>query len=258
MTDTVIELRANSLTVNRVPLVAALLAADAAAPTGFAAQDVRFFFLLFTNWMGDDQLRPGADVDLTQVRRALQRLADTAMARPLPGRRWTLEPGGVLHLVEQLVDPRGARRFEEVVLVATVSASYAETIAARVATPAEQRRVRSRLDPRAVLRAERERLSAALADLEARRDAGPRLAATSRAALAAGEGVEGAAVALEARGTPYQLHAMRPLRELIRALPAPLQRFEMEHGMALRTRWMFTPLCDELVARIAILDRLAG
>ena len=82
--------------------------------------------------------------------------------------------------------------------------------------------------------------------------------ATSRAALAAGEGVEGAAVALEARGTPYQLHAMRPLRELIRALPAPLQRFEMEHGMALRTRWMFTPLCDELVARIAILDRLAG
>ena len=56
----------------------------------------------------------------------------------------------------------------------------------------------------------------------------------------------------------YQLHAMRPLRELIRALPAPLQRFEMEHGMALRTRWMFTPLCDELVARIAILDRLAG
>ena len=183
--DTVIHRRANSLSSWQAPLLAALLAADAAAPTGFRAQDTRFFFLLFTNWMGDDHLRPGADLDATQIRRAMVHLTDGALAAAIPGRRWSLTREGVVHLVDTLTDPRASRRFEEVVLIATVAASYADTIAARVRTPgrAEERRVRARLDPRAILRAERQRLGVALADLEARRSAGPRLAATARAAV---------------------------------------------------------------------------
>jgi hypothetical protein len=270
-TDTVISRRTSALSAWEVPLLAALLAADAASPTGFRPQDVRFFFLLFTNWMGDDHLRPGADLDATQVRRTLQRLASDGLAQALAaGRapRWSLASAGVVRLVEALTDPLAPRRFEEIVLTATVAASYVDTIAARVrggpagtsgrGSSAEERRVRARLDPRAILRAEHRRLAGALADLEARRDAGPVLAAAAREALAAGADPLGAAARLEAAGLPYQLHAMRPLRELLEALPEPLRRFEMEEGLELRARWMFAPLCEELRARMAVLARLAG
>lgn len=266
--DTVINVRTSALSAWEVPLLAALLAADAASPTGFRPQDVRFFFLLFTNWMGDDRLRPGADLDATQVRRTLQRLAADGLAVAVSaGRapRWSLVASGVVRLVEALTDPRAARRFEEVVLVATVAASYVDTIAARVRSGGassggggDERRVRARLDPRAILKAERRRLTDALVDLEARRDAGPVLAAAARAALAAGADPMGAAARLEAEGLPYQLHAMRPLAEVVRALPEPLRRFEMEQGLELRARWMFAPLCEELRGRIAVLTRLEG
>ncbi|MDP2305164.1 MAG: hypothetical protein Q8P18_03975 [Pseudomonadota bacterium] len=274
--DTVISRRTSALAAWEVPLLAALLAADAASPTGFRPQDVRFFFLLFTNWMGDDHLRPGADLDATQVRRTLQRLAGDGLAHGVgAGRapRWSLVATGVVRLVEALTDPRAPRRFEEVVLIATVAVSYVDTIAARARGGAgasgapggasgvgrtAERRVRARLDPRAILRAERRRLGDALADLEARRDAGLVLGAAAREALAAGADPLGAAARLEAEGRPYQLHAMRPLHELIEALPEPLRRFEMEQGMELRARWMFAPLCEELRGRIAVLARLEG
>jgi hypothetical protein len=66
-------------------LHAALLAAHGAATpqVGFRAADVRFFFLLFTNWMESDVLRPGQDVDLTQVRRMLDRLTRAGLAAPV-------------------------------------------------------------------------------------------------------------------------------------------------------------------------------
>ncbi len=268
--DTVISTRTSGLSAWAVPLVAALLAADASSDpgsgasgsTGFRAQDVRFFFLLFTNWMGDDHLRPGADLDPTQVRRTLQHLATDGLAEPARagGRipRWSLTSAGVVRLVEALTDPRAARRFEEVVLLSMVAASYVDTIAARVRSGGrgDERRVRARLDPRAILRAERRRLDDALVDLEARRDAGPVLAAAARAALAEGADPLAVAARMEADGLPYQLHPMRPFRELLAALPTPLRRFELERGVELRARWMFAPLCEELRARIGVLERL--
>jgi hypothetical protein len=261
-TDTVISQRKSALAALGVPLPAAVLAADAAVPTGFAPQDVRFFFLLFSNWMGDDHLRPGADLDATQVRRTLQTLAAAGLATGVAGRppRWSLTADGVVRLVDTLTDPRAPRRFEEVVLLVTVATSYAGIITRRAAGRggADERRVRARLDPRAILRAERRRLSDALVDLEARRDAGPRLAEAARAALAAGADPVAAAGSLEAQGLPYQLHPMRPYGELIAALPPALARFEVEEGLALRARTMFGPLAEELRARIGILERLEG
>ncbi len=267
-TDTVITQRASALSSWEVPLTAALLAADAAAPDGFRPADVRFYFLLFTNWMGDDHLRPGADLDATQVRRALRHLAGDGLAREAArddaatarGPRWSLTSPGIVRLVEALTDPRAPRRFEEVVLLATVAASYAGTIAARVrgGGRGDERRVRARLDPRVILRAERRRLADALVDLEARRDAGPALAAAARRALAEGADPIEAAAALEARGLRYQLHPVRPLREVLAALPEPLRRFELERGLALRARAVFAPLCEDLRARIGLLERLEG
>jgi hypothetical protein len=55
---------------------------------GFRASDVRFFFLLFTNWIEHDVLRPDQDLDLTQVRRVLARLDEQGWLE-----RSTIPPG---------------------------------------------------------------------------------------------------------------------------------------------------------------------
>lgn len=259
--DTVTHKRASALSTWQAPLLAAILAADATAPEGFGPRDVRFFFLLFSNWMGDDRLRPGADLDPTQVRRTLSHLSSEKLANAVSGGRaprWRLTVPGVARLVDELTDPRAVRRFEEVILLANVAAAYAETIVTRVCTGgrAEERRVRSRLNPRAILRAERRRLEDALVDLEARRAAGPEMAAAARAALAAGDDPVRAAARLEASGVRYQLHPMRPLREVLAALPEPLRRYELDRGVEARARWMFGPLCDEVRARIALIASL--
>ena len=122
--------RFSGLAGSAVALAAGILAADATM-SGFRAQDVRFYFLLFTNWMGDDHLRPGTDLDATQVRRTLSHLVDQGLATAKNG-GWTLTGDGIVRLVDEVTDPRASRRFEEVVLLATVATSYADGITAGV------------------------------------------------------------------------------------------------------------------------------
>jgi len=240
-----------------VPVACALLAADAASPGGFHPQDVRFFFHLFTNWMGDDHLRPGADLDPTQIRRTLTLLADQGEAEGGGGRppSWALTPAGVIALVDTLTDPGAPRRLEEVALLVGVASWYAPIIAARAGGRSGERRVRTRLEPRRILQEERRRLAGALADMERRAEVGPRLADAAREALARGEDP---AAALARLGLPYQLHPMRPIAEVLAALPPDLRRFELERGLRLRARSLFAPLADHLRAQIEVLDRLAA
>ena len=95
-----------------------------------------------------------------------------------------------------------------------------------------------------------------MADLEARAEAGPAMARAARKAREAGATPLEVAARLEAEGRLYQLHPMRPLHELMAALPPDVQRFEIERGLELRARWMFAPLAENLRSQIAILDRL--
>lgn len=256
-TDTVITKRAGTLSSAATPLLAALLAADAAGEGAFHPQDVRFYFLLFTNWMGDDHLRPGADLDPTQARRVLGQLAAGGLALSAGGRppSWGLAPAGVVRLVESLTDPRAVRRFEEVLLLAATASLYVDAIAARV-SGGDARRVRQRLDAVAIVRSERRRLGDALLDMEARRDEGVELAAEAEAGLAAGLSAVDVAARLTGRRMPYQLHPMRPLREAIAGLPPSLRDREIGRGASLRSAWLFAPLADDLRARIGILERL--
>ncbi len=256
-TDIVISKRSGTLTSAATPLLAAILAADAAGEGAFHPQDVRFYFLLFTNWMGDDHLRPGADLDPTQARRMLGHLAADGLATTAGGRppTWGLCPGGVVRLVEALTDPRAVRRFEEVLLLASAATLYVDAIAARL-SGGDSRRVRQRLDGASILRAERRRLGDALIDMDARRDAGVELAAEAEAGLAAGLTAEGVAQRLTGRRMPYQLHPMRPLPEAIAGLPPSLRDREIGRGASLRSAWLFAPLADDLRARIGILERL--
>jgi len=259
--DDLLSARFGALSAHATVTQAALLAADVSGAEGFRPTDVRFFFLLFTNWMEDDRLRPGLDVDLTQVRRALARLVGEGLAVTLGGGRaprYRLLPGGVLALVEALTDPRAPRTFEEVVFLATAAASYRDAIADRVRGEprAPDRIVRARLDPVRILRAERRRLEGAVADLEERVASGLRMEEVARAA----PGLAPVALAerLRAEVGGYQLHPMRSLEELVAPLPAEMARFELGPGMGLRARALFSPLLEQLRARVGILERLEG
>lgn len=269
MSDDLLSGRAGALSAHATVTQAAILAADLAGAEGFRPTDVRFFFLLFTNWMEDDHLHPGVDLDATQVRRTLAHLQGAGLARGLDGRppRWALTRVGVVQLVEALTDPATPRRFEEVVLLATVAALYVDTIAARVREGQEEsgprpgggadvRRVRARLDPRAILATERRRLATALADLDARREGAAVLGEAARAALVATGNPIAAARRVEAERPPYQLHPMRSFHEVIASLPPRLQQSELERGWELRARYLFGPLAESLRARIGILERL--
>lgn len=261
MSDDLLSVRAGALSAHATVTVAAILAADLAGPEGFRPTDVRFFFLLFTNWMEDDHLRPGLDLDLTQVRRGVVRLVGDGLADVLgQGRapRYRLRPAGILALVEALTDTRAARTFEEVVLLANVAATYRDALAERVRGEprAPDRTVRARLDPVRILRAERHRLQGAVADLEERVASGLRMEEVARA----NPGLSNTALAtrLRAEVGGYQLHPMRSLEELVAVLPDAMARFELGRGMGLRSRAMFTPLLEQLRARVAILERLEG
>ncbi len=61
---------------------------------------------------------------------------------------------------------------------------------------------------------------------------------------------------MEAHGA-YQLQRVRPLRELLLALPDDLRNFELDEGMGIRAKLVFEPLAARARAECAILDDLA-
>jgi hypothetical protein len=251
----------------------AILAAHGATARadGFRASDVRFFFLLFANWMERDVLRPGQDLELTQIRRALARLADARWLsveraahdnpRARRGGIHRLTEEGLVGLVSSLVAP-SARPFEEVVFVASFALAYRDTVVGKVRGPspislATRRRVGELLSPKRIVLAARRRLVEAADDLDARVAAG--LAMERQATAAAKRGVPDAEIAREVgKAFPYQLHGMRPFDELLRSLPEDLRQFELSKGLGLRARVLFRPLAAQVRAEIGILDGLLG
>jgi hypothetical protein len=229
---------------------------------------VRFFFLLFTNWLEHDVLRPEQDIDLTQVTRVLSRLEDAGAAARSPrkrgearGHRYALTQEGLLGLVEALVNTRAQRPFDEVLFVICFAASYRPAIVSRVKgdahplTPNDRRRVGDLLDPRRVLRAAQRALREVLADVELRAKQASELDREARAALAAHTPPAEIAARLE-KLSPYQLHRVRPFADFITSLPEDLFRFELSEGIDLRRRLLFEPLAEQIRAQAAILDGL--
>ena len=250
---------------------AALLAAHGAGTRagGFRASDVRFFFLLFTNWVEHDVTRPSQDIDLTQVRRTLVRLCHSGLARksltlPLKGgprgQRFVLSGEGLVLLAEGLT-ARDRLPLEEALFIACFSASYRRAVLARVEgqarapSAAVRRRVEQALNPRRILRETQRTAAAVLADLEERVASGLRFEALTREAFARGAAETEVVQQMERLGA-YQLHRVRPLGELLLGLPVDLRRFEVNEGMALRSRLLFAPLAERARAEVALLERL--
>jgi hypothetical protein len=241
-------------------LTASLLAADLAStvdrdvPRGFQQRDVRFFYLLFRNWLEMDVRQPGSDLDLTRVRRALEALARKRRIRTLPAprrhrsartprQRYSLTLAGVLALVDELV-ASAPRAFEETLFVILFAASYRSLVIRRVeqaSAPVAKKRVARALDPKLLLAAARRDLVRQCADLEERISSGDDLRRAAEHARTTGVS-DRETVAILERISPYQLHYIRPLGELLLSLPPEIRRYEIGEGITARRELVFAPL----------------
>lgn len=242
-------------------LTAAMLAADLAASVdrevhaGFQQRDVRFFYLLFRNWLEVDVRQPGADLDLTQVRRACEALAARGRLRSMPRRRrggrtprerYQLTLAGVTALVDQLVAPSPTRSFEESLFVVMFAGSYRAHVIRRVeqaSAPVARKHVARALDPKTIITGLRRELRRQIDDLEERIAGGEQLRAAAERALAEGADDREVARMMERLST-YQLHNVRPLGELLLSLPTDVRRHEMTVGITARRDVIFQPLLE--------------
>ncbi len=251
-------------------LQAALLAAHGARARqgGFRASDVRFFFLLFTNWVEHDVTRPSQDIDLTQVRRLLERMCRGGGAEPLPetpggprprGKHYALTEDGVVHLAESLAEVERAP-LDETLFVACFAACYLPAILARVQgrtalSTAARRRVARLLEPVRILRNARRHTAALVADLEERVRSSLETETAVKEALASGASDEQLVRRMESLGS-YQLQRVRPLAEVLLVLPEDLRRFELTEGWGTRMRLLFSPQVEHARAQLQLLERL--
>jgi len=256
-------------------LTASLLAADLTATVdrpraevrGFMLRDVRFFFLLFRNWLEHDLRDPGSDIDLTQIRRACEQLAKRHRIAVVPQRRrgprrprtrYVLTLAGVVALVDELVAWSPHRTFEESLFVVLFAASYRALVirrAEQAGAPVARKHVAKTLDPRAVIAGLRRALAKQLADLEERMASGDALFAAAAAGHARGATDAEILAELE-RISPYQLHHIRPLSELLLALPVDVRRYEIGAGIIARRDLIFAPLLHQTRAQQQLLAKL--
>jgi hypothetical protein len=164
---------------------------------------------------------------------------------------------GVLGLAAALGDAVSAGRpFDEMLFVVTFASSYGARVRDRVralgAPRAAPRRAAALLEPRTLVALARRRTRTLLADLEERIVSGLALAAAS---APRSDDDDDAIRRMEARGS-YQLHRVRPLRDVYRALPDDVRRFELETGLALRVRLLFEPLAARARAELTALDAI--
>lgn len=238
-------------------LTASLLAADLAASAGFQQRDVRFFYLLFRNWLEVDVRQPGADIDLTQIRRACEGLGSRLRAIPrrrkagrLPRTRYQLTLAGVVALVDELVAPDPTRSFDESLFVVLFAASYRAHVIRRVEhAPVARKHVARALDPRTVIAGLRRELQRQCDDLEKRIAEGDRLREAAERARERGAEDREVAAMMETLST-YQLHYLRPLGELLLSLPPEIRRHEMGAGITARRELVFGPLLQVTRAQL--------
>jgi hypothetical protein len=251
-------------------LVAAILASHGALAKddGFRPADVRFFFLLFTNWVEEDLLNPGHDLDLTQVRRALDQLVAGGSARriaPRGGKRratYALASRGVVALATELFAPGKARPFAEELFVACFAACYGPLLTApgkrrHALSPAQHERIAALCDGPRIARAAMRATESRLRDLDERVRSSVALAADAARSRAEGAGESEVARRIEAGGA-YQLHHVRPFAELTASLPDDVRAFELGPAMEARARLLFEPLAAAARAELAIWSDLVA
>jgi len=173
---------------------AAVLAAHGVtrSASGFSATDVRFYFRLFANFIERDLTRPGQDLALVQVRRALLQLVARHGARAAgraktlrgkAGATWVLTARGVVDLLRHLAHDAPRRSFEEAVLAAVFVASYEPFLLASL-PPDETHEATALCDAPAIVERALAHARRLEADLQERARTGGEMADEARVLLA--------------------------------------------------------------------------
>ena len=242
---------------------ASLIAAHSANQheAGFQAAEVRFYFRLFANWLEQDVLRPSLDLELTQVRRALESLERAGHCTRSRGRRFRLNEAGLLELVEKLVDEVGIG-FEEVLFVLLIAASYRDILRARVqgaavpiSSPA-RRRLGAALDPSRIAKRAVRNAEKLVSDLEQRIAADQSLETQLYEMRKQGLSTVQIVHRLTDAGA-YQLQRIRPLAQLLLQLPEDLREAELSAGIATRRGILFGPLLSRAREELGQLRQVA-
>lgn len=244
-------------------LVASVLAAHGASGTeGFRLSDVRFFCYLFANWLERDVLYPGEAIDLTQVRRLMQRLTALGFATSAPRRgprtragvRYALTRAGSAALIGVLSEAVDTRSFEEAVFVVALMSGYRARLLEQVA-PEEAKRLRGQLDPGKLVVRVRRRIERVLGDLEARIASSVEMVREAAELRGRGAKEEVIASRLERLGV-YQLQHVRSFADFVLSLPPDLRAFELGPGFMHRSRIIFETLAESARAQLRALAGL--
>jgi hypothetical protein len=244
-------------------LVASVLAAHGVAGGhGFRASDVRFFCYLFANWIERDVLYPGEAIELTQVRRLIQRLTAHGFARgPLSGAprdrtsaRYGLTHDGSAALLTVLSEAVDTRPFDEAVFVVALMAAYREPLLEQL-TADESDRMRGLIDPRRLIGRVRRRTERVLHDLETRIAQAAQIAREGAESQRAGVPETVIASRLERLGV-YQLQHVRAFASFVLSLPDDLRSFELGPGFHFRSRIIYETLAEQMRGQLRALGGL--
>jgi hypothetical protein len=244
-------------------LVASVLAAHGVSGShGFRPSDVRFFCYLFANWLERDVLYPGEAIELTQVRRLMQRLSGHGFARgPAPGAardrtgaRYALTHDGSSALLTVLSEAVDTRSFDEAVFVVALMAAYRGPLLEQL-TADEAKRMRGVLDPRRLIGRVRRRTERVLRHLETRIAQSAEMAREGAEGQRAGVHEKVIAAQLERLGA-YQLQHVRAFASFVLSLPEDLRAFELGPGFQFRSRVIFETLAEQMRGQLRALGGL--
>jgi hypothetical protein len=244
-------------------LVASVLASHGVAGShGFRASDVRFFCYLFANWLERDVLYPGEAIELTQVRRLIQRLTAHGFAGgPLPGAprdraraRYTLTHDGSAALLTVLSEAVDTRSFDEAVFVVALMAAYRGPLLEQLSA-ADADRMRDLLDPTRLIARVRRRTERVLHDLETRIAQAAQVAREGAESQRAGVPETAIAARLERLGV-YRLQHVREFASFVLSLPDDLRTFELGPGFHFRSRIIYETLAEQMRGQLRALRGL--
>jgi hypothetical protein len=257
--------RTGAILLENEPLVAAaVIAAQATLEnSGFRQRDVRFFLELFSNWLQSTTGTWTLGLHNTQVQRALELHAAAGWAARIGKKppRYRLTPEGLVELLRRLVHRKNLMRLDEFFLVFHIIDAYGPRLRALVtrggmlASRTLAVDVDELLDPAKLVRRERATVAHELARLALRLDEAKQTSALTRKLLKEKASLDDVVTAVEKR-FPYELNSQKPLTELLRDLPAPWRRAELEEIAERRATGLWGPTRELLVAYDRILADL--
>jgi hypothetical protein len=246
-------------------LIASLLASHAVAKTDtFRLREVRFFLHLFSDWVEDFFSPHEAPLQYVQIQRFMGVLVREGYARELSkGKRphFRLTRSGLVHLVSEMGSQQFHGHPSTFLFSEYILYHYKERlmeivqVEGRQYPPALKRELLLLLDTSVMIKRELERVALHLNSLKDRIIYSRDSILMSRRALSLhtsiDEVIEGVG-----RTHPYTFHSLKPLAELLSALPEDQRKWEITDGLESRIKRMWEPSIALLTTYQGELEKL--